>query len=334
MAHRSQNKTAFVTDSATSAQRCLLGGGRLRLKGSCHCHTNYSDGAHSPQETVARYRDAGYDFVYLTDHCDKLDNGRLPAFDALDSPDVRVLPGIEYRNMTVRRGQESEVHILGLDTVDLSHWRRGMGEQETIDFINGDGGFAVLAHPYWNARTIEDMAGLRGVGGLELFNSSIDAVNAKGLAVTHWEQALDTGMRVLGLAVDDLHCAPTRPTDFALGWIVVSVNEKTREAIVNAIRAGNFYSSCGPTIHEWSIQGDQMTLRCSEARTIAFNSNSTSGRVTRDPDGGVVTESKISLDWFLAETGQNRYLRASCCDHQGRWAWTNPIWLSDLKKAR
>jgi len=159
-------------------------------------------------------------------------------------------------------------------------------------------------------------------------------VNAKGLSVTHWEQLLDSGMHVHGLAVDDLHCDPRRPADFALGWIVVSVNEKTPEAIADAIRVGNFYSSCGPTIHDWSIHSDHMTLRCSEARTIAFNSNGPHGRVFRHPDGAVVTEATMPLAWFLAETAQDRYLRASCCDDRGRWAWTNPIWLSDLKRAR
>ena len=324
--------TAPIPHPRNAAQYCLLDGGRLRLKGNCHCHTSYSDGAYAPQETVARYRDAGYDFLFLTDHCDKLDNGRLPAFDTLDSHDLRVLPGIEYRNTTIRHGGASEVHILGLNTRDLSHWKRNMHEQETIDAINGDGGFAVLAHPYWDARTIEDMVGLKGVGGIEIFNASVDSVNAKGSAVTHWEQLLECGTHLCGLAVDDLHAAPNRPSDFALAWIVVSVNEKTPRAITDAIRMGTFYSSCGPEIREWSIQGDVVKLRCSEVETIAFNSDGPRGRVFRHPDGETITEAQLPLDGLLEETGEDRYLRASCCDGKGRWAWTNPVWLNDLKQ--
>ena len=312
------------------ARRCLLGGGRLRLKGNCHCHTTYSDGAYTPRETVARYREAGYDFLYLTDHCDKLDNGRLPEFEELDSPDLRVLPGVEYRNAAVRNGREYEVHILGLNTRDLSHWERGMPEQETIDAINCHGGFAVLAHPYWNARTVEDSAGLHGVGGIEIFNSSVDSVNAKGHAVTHWDQLLGRGMHLYGLAVDDLHADPGRPSDFAIGWTVVAVNENTPQAIADAIRAGSFYSSCGPEIHEWSIQGDQMQLRCSEVRTIAFNGAGPHGRMFRSPDGGMITDAQLPLDWFFQGTDSDRFLRASCCDANGRWAWTNPVWASSL----
>ena len=315
-----------LRETAEAACRILLGGGRLQLRGNCHCHTTCSDGAYPPAEAVARYCEAGHDFVYLTDHCDKLDRGRLPDFEALDSPEFRVLPGIEYRCVAVRRGQKFQVHILGLDTLDLSHWKPGIHEQETIDGINRDGGTAVLAHPYWNARTIEDLAGLRGAGGIELFNASVDSVNAKGLAVTHWEQMLESGLRLWGLAVDDLHADPGRPADFALGWIVVSAEEKTPPAIADAVRSGSFYASCGPDINEWSIQGNCMSLRCSPVQTIAFSSAASRGRIFRDSEGGLLTEAHLPLDGFLPGTDGPQYIRASCCDEQGRWAWTNPVW--------
>ena len=322
------------TDAASLAPRCLFGGGRLRLKGNCHCHSTYSDGAYLPEEIVTRYGDAGYDFLYLTEHCDKLDCGKLPDFDTLDSPDLRVMPGVEYRSVTARNGREAQVHILGLNTRDLLHWQPGMHEQDIIDNINRDGGFAILAHPYWNSRTIEDMHPLEGVGGIEIFNSSVDSVNAKGTAVTQWEELLERGMHLYGFAVDDMHVDPRRPGDLGLGWIVVSVNAKTPPAIADAIRMGSFYSSCGPEIHQWAIEGNQIRFHCSEVRTIAFSSAGPGGRVFRNPDGDMITQAQLPLDWFLEATGNHPYLRASCCDGKGRWAWTNAIWPNDLKNTR
>ena len=38
------------------------------LKGNIHTHTNRSDGRLPPDEVVARYRAAGYDFLSITDH--------------------------------------------------------------------------------------------------------------------------------------------------------------------------------------------------------------------------------------------------------------------------
>ena len=46
----------------------LLGGAGNWYKGNLHMHTTVSDGTLSPEEAVARYRAAGYDFVALTDH--------------------------------------------------------------------------------------------------------------------------------------------------------------------------------------------------------------------------------------------------------------------------
>ena len=37
-------------------------------RGNLHTHSNLSDGALSPRETAAVYREAGYDFVAITDH--------------------------------------------------------------------------------------------------------------------------------------------------------------------------------------------------------------------------------------------------------------------------
>jgi len=38
-------------------------------RGNLHTHSTNSDGNLSPAETVAWYRDSGYDFVAMTDHC-------------------------------------------------------------------------------------------------------------------------------------------------------------------------------------------------------------------------------------------------------------------------
>ena len=45
-------------------------------KAALHCHTNISDGTLSPEETIARYKAAGYSILSLTDHnviCDHSD---------------------------------------------------------------------------------------------------------------------------------------------------------------------------------------------------------------------------------------------------------------------
>jgi predicted metal-dependent phosphoesterase TrpH len=38
------------------------------FRGNLHCHSSRSDGLLGPEELVAAYRDAGYDFLCLSDH--------------------------------------------------------------------------------------------------------------------------------------------------------------------------------------------------------------------------------------------------------------------------
>ncbi len=321
-------KDASSPTPADLHERCLLGGGRLRLRGNCHCHSTYSDGAYPPGQTVARYRDAGYDFLYLTEHCDKLTYGKFPDFDALDSPDLRVLPGVEYRATTVRYGRPVEAMILGLNTLAISHWKSGIDQQSTIDAINANDGIAILSCTYWDGRSVSDMVDLQGAAGIEIYNATCEGVACKGYALTHWDELLESGMRLYGLAVDDCHFN-TWP-DFTLCWIVVCVDDRSPAAIGDAIRTGKFYSSCGPSIEEWSLRGNRITLRCSKVKTIACNGITCSGRVIHAPSGETLTG--FSFDLSERWVSDLPWLRLSCCDPDGRWAWTNPIWLSDMKQ--
>ena len=42
-------------------------GGRF-FRGNLHCHSNRSDGLLEPENVVDTYREAGYDFLCLSDH--------------------------------------------------------------------------------------------------------------------------------------------------------------------------------------------------------------------------------------------------------------------------
>ena len=308
-----------------NASHCLLGGGNLRLRGNCHCHSTFSDGTYPPEETIRRYRDAGYDFLYLTEHCDKLTYGRFPDFDALDSADFRVLPGVEYRNSTVRFGQSRQAMLLGLNTLEIEHWEPGLDQQSTIDAINADGGLAILSCTYWDGRIAGDMADLTGLVGIEIYNATCQGAVGKGSAISHFDELLESGMRLYGLAVDDCHLNDW--PDFALAWIVVCAEEKTPTAINDAIRTGRFYSSCGPTIEQWVLGGDTITFRCSPAKMIVCNGVGPYGHALHSNGNGGLTQMTLNLkeQW----PGESPYVRFSCCDDQGRWAWTNPFWRDD-----
>jgi len=300
----------------------LLCDGKLCLKGNCHAHSTFSDGTIPPEEVVGRYREAGYDFIYLTEHCDKLTFGKFPDFDALNRGELLVMPGVEYRNATVRNGRQMMAMLLGLNTLDVSHWKPGLDQQTTIDAINDNGGLALLACTYWDGRTFGDMVDLNGLAGIEIFNATCETSASKGYAVTHWDELLEADKRPWGFAVDDAHFAAS--PDFALGWIVAFADAKSPDALAASLRAGRFYSSCGPEIREWTLDGDRVYFQCSPVNTITANYDGPYGAVFRAESDAPITEAHFEI------ARSRPFLRMSCRDAAGRWAWTNPVWTKDL----
>jgi len=113
------------------------------LKGFLHCHTSYSDGSNTVEELALACKDAGYDYLGVTDHsqaaayagglrpedlmrqADEIDqvNGRLDGF--------RVLKGIEADILQDGRIDYEERVLERLDFVIASvHSRFNMGEKE------------------------------------------------------------------------------------------------------------------------------------------------------------------------------------------------------------
>jgi hypothetical protein len=59
-----------VVQQNTAVVRDLFQDGEVGrfFRGNLHCHSNRSDGLLQPDEVVGAYRDAGYDFICLSDH--------------------------------------------------------------------------------------------------------------------------------------------------------------------------------------------------------------------------------------------------------------------------
>ncbi len=87
----------------------------------------------------------------------------------------------------------------------------------------------------------------------------------KGHSLVHWDALTSRGQRLWGLAVDDSHW---KIPDFGGGWIVLKSEKLDQTGILESLKSGNFYSSSGPEIHDICIDGDQLKVACSPARSI------------------------------------------------------------------
>lgn len=74
-----------------------------------HCHSTFSDGAHSPETLITMATKAGIDALALTDH-DSLAGLNALHQAASDKP-IRIINGIEFST----RWKKYELHIIGLN---------------------------------------------------------------------------------------------------------------------------------------------------------------------------------------------------------------------------
>ncbi len=288
-------------------------------KGQLHTHTTRSDGALDPPEVIARYRQAGYDFVALTDH------SKVTTLDAPSEKGFLLLLGTE---MDGDRGELAEsVHVVafGLEGEVGAGSKPAPPKQpsvpEGIAWAKEHGGEALIAHPYWSGLVVSDLLRWEGHLGVEVFNTGCHYEIAKGYSSLHWDELLDRGRRLWGFAVDDSHhhVSPHHPLDTARAWVMVKAPALTREAILASLRQGLFYSSWGPEIRELAVAGAEIRIVTSPVKEISFVAPRWAGASFSDPAGGTITEAAYQI------REHDRYVRIECRDAEGRWAWCNPF---------
>ena len=281
-------------------------GGRW-FKGNTHIHTPASDGG-TPAEQVGRlYRRAGYDFLFRTDHW-----ALAQSAGAVDS--VLWLDGVELDGPDEAG---SYYHVVCLGT--LKGVTREMGLPAALDAAREQGALTVLAHPYWTGNTPDD-ALRHEFDGVEIYNHVCRWLNGKSDGGIHWNAMLRQRPATLAFASDDAHLRPEHP-GWNGGWIVVNAPELSAPAIIQSIRRGNYYSSCGPDFHSIEYDGTAVHIRTSPVQFVRLAGPGYLGVQRGSFDGVLRAETSIPIprDWPYA------YIEIE--DAAGRRAWTNGLFV-------
>jgi hypothetical protein len=286
-------------------------------KGNIHAHTLNSDGSYSPSDIARFYRESGYDFLAITDH------GVLTDTSSLTSPRFLTIPGEELCvGQSVNRRFTHVVALNIREELPVADFNRGLSPQEAIDLIADWGGSAIVAHPYWSDLNVKDLDNLEGALGIEVFNTTCEYEIGRGHSSVHWDDLLVMGKRLFGFAVDDTHgrTRQYQPEDYCKAWISVKASALTAEEIMKGIREGMFYSSNGPSIKEILVEGDEIFVKSSAARSIAFISNTALG-IMHTAEGDSIEDASYALE------GREIYVRVEITDELGRKAWSNPVYV-------
>ena len=294
------------------------------LRCALHAHTTRSDGELAPKHLARHYERAGYDVLAITDHW------RITSAASKDRP--LVVPSVELNCILpgARDGHvlgfgvvasEEELHALAKEHADL---------QATADWIEAHSGIAFLAHPYWTGVTPGTLELPENVIGIEVYNAGCELEVGRGLSTVHWDELLETGRLCPAIAADDSH-HPGFDSDLAWTW--VRARERSRDAVLDALATGAFYSSTGPRIDDLRLDGDSIEVRCSPCRSVTLVSGRATGaavnvgrlgyrhagRELSCDENGLVVHARLDVP------PSARHVRIEVTDAEGRKAWGNPL---------
>ncbi len=287
-------------------------------RGNLHGHSTNSDGLWTPAEYIRQYRQNGYDFVAITDHCMEHYGYTITDTREFRYDDFTTLIGAELHPWQIESGSPWHLLAVGLP-LDFEILRAGDTGASVARRAMAAGAFLAATHPNWYAFTVTDFETLDAADAVECYNGAADAASDRGYSWHFIDMLLHRGHRVGAIAVDDVHASGDY-SDFMRGWVHVKADTLTPEALLRALKAGHYYSSTGPQLHHVELLGrEKVVVECSPAEQILLSGER----------AGALRISGWGLrgaEFDLSDV-ESRWLRVTVRDEAGQRAWTNPVWL-------
>jgi len=296
-------------------------------RGNLHTHSTRSDGVLDPREVCRRYQAEGYDFISLTDHFVGLFDYPITDASEFHNAHFTTIMGAELHTGTMENGHLW--HLLGIGLPadftppNAPNFRPVKGSESGADMAQrarDAGAFIVIAHPHWSGLTEADARAIPAAHAVEIYNHGCVVDNDRGEGFLTLEHLLNEGRRLNLAATDDAHF--NTPDHFG-GWVMVKAQQNTPQALLEALKAGEYYCSTGPQINNIQILHDTVVVDCSSVSTIIVQGDGTSMATLH---GENMTTGKLSRKRLAG----SKWLRITIIDRAGKRAWSNPVWVEDL----
>jgi histidinol phosphatase-like PHP family hydrolase len=287
-------------------------------RGNLHTHSNRSDGVAPPDEVARAYREAGYDFLVLTDHFEARWGWSVTDTAPFRADGFTTILGAELSSADWDDEAVFWLNAIGLPA-DFAPPAPGEAQADAIRRAAQAGAYVVLLHPGLTNYLDFGALPVAHLHAVETFN-----VNA---ALSWPDQAegryaadalLARGHRLHVTVGDDAHWHD--PRDRFGAWVMVRAASREPGALLAALKAGAYYSTGGPVIEDVEADGDVVRVACSPARAVALTGvhGWRSDVALGDP---VLREATLDLGKL-----RSPYWRLTVTDEAGRRAWTNPVW--------
>lgn len=193
------------------------------------------------------------------------------------------------------------------------------------------GAFMGVAHPAWYTLTIEETLPLLPyMHAIEIHNQACATVNR----ANSWyfaDELLSKGHRLSAFATDDAHYHEVRGSinDSLGGWVQVKAESLDPDALVAALKAGNYYSSTGPEIEHISWDGEELKITSTPVERYLVTASGARAEVIIGPNLTDATFHATKPNGKRASWAEDSYVRVTALAEDGTAAWSQPLFKDD-----
>jgi hypothetical protein len=296
-------------------------------RGNIHTHSNLSDGALPPEAVVEAYKNAGYDFLQLSEHF--IDHFNWPIADtrSFRSNNFTTLIGVELHAPETSAGELWHIVAAGLP-LDFPPCAPHETGAQLARRAREAGAFIGIAHPAWSQLTIEDGRAIDSAHAVEIYNHGCAIENDRGDGWYLHDQLMNEGKRLSAYATDDAHF---KTPDHFGGWVNVKAESLDPEILLQALKDGHYYSSQGPELSNITLDGKELNISCSPVDTITVvcGHSRTCVKTGKAITSASFDLAKLETGWLLKKPSP--WFRVTVIDHAGKKAWSNPYWWDELR---
>ena len=322
-------------------------------KANLHCHTNISDGRLSPEEVKELYVSRGYSVVAYTDHDlfiphHELTDEKFLALSGFEAEFNSAYPGKKFMQVChlcfIAKSPDTVVMpCWNPDYAYIGNSKQHLGkikfDPKTMGFVRKHtpenisamiaeckkaGFFVTYNHPAWSMENYEQYTRYEGLDAMEILNYSCERLGYPAYADLIYDDMLRANGKLFAIAADDNHdkYPPDSPySDACGGYVMIKAKSLDYETVINALCAGDFYASGGPSIYELYLEDGRVHVSCSDAARITLNAGHRATKTVIAPDNATVNGAVFDYK------EDDLYLRITVKDREGKCAFSNAYFL-------
>lgn len=338
------------------------GPGRF-YRGNLHTHSTNSDGGMTPEAVCNAYRQQGYDFLSITDHYFGAFGYPITDTRPFRTESFTTIIGSELHAPSLENGQAWHILGIGLPLdfgglldrengpalaqraydagafVALAHpewYGATISDMQSIPSAHAIEIYNEVCsrlndkpESWFHADQV--LASGRRISALGTDDAHFRATMPKlkgnsevKIDLKNLNGPNDIFKQLQATAVDPIATELGEETPGGFGcWVWVRAASLDPDLLVEGLKAGDYYTSQGPLIHDIVVSDDRKSLK-------VVNSPASSVYVTGRPDiisMGFKHAPQITHSTFDVEQHAGSYVRVTVVDAAGKRAWSNPIWL-------